>query len=173
MQPHIGGDLALLTGIAKRIDEMGAIDEAFLAEHCDGWPELARQLAATRVGRDLRASRASARTRSTQIAERYAAAKNVVFSWTMGITHHVHGVQNVQAIANLALMRGMVGRPQRGPDADPRALERARHRLGGRHAEAARTRCFERLQKHFGVKLPTDAGARHAGLHRSGRTRAS
>ena len=48
------------------------------------------------------------------IAERYAAAKNVVFSWTMGITHHAHGVQNVQAIANLALLRGMVGRPGAG-----------------------------------------------------------
>ena len=29
----------------------------------------------------------------------------------MGITHHAHGVKNVQAIANLALLRGMVGRP--------------------------------------------------------------
>ncbi len=41
-------------------------------------------------------------------------SKNVVFSWTMGITHHAHGVQNVQAIANLALMRGMIGRPHAG-----------------------------------------------------------
>src|SRR5688500_8972129 len=36
VQPHIGGDLALLTGIAKRIDEMGAQDEAFLQQHCQG-----------------------------------------------------------------------------------------------------------------------------------------
>ena len=49
-----------------------------------------------------------------QIAETYAASKNCIFAWTMGITHHVHGVQNVQAIANLALMRGMVGRPGAG-----------------------------------------------------------
>ena len=32
----------------------------------------------------------------------------------MGITHHAHGVDNVQAIANLALLRGMVGRPDAG-----------------------------------------------------------
>jgi molybdopterin-dependent oxidoreductase alpha subunit len=32
----------------------------------------------------------------------------------MGITHHTHGVQNVQMIANLALLRGMVGRPHAG-----------------------------------------------------------
>ena len=51
---------------------------------------------------------------------------NAVFAWTMGITHHVHGVANVQAIANLALMRGMVGRPQRRPAADSRPFQRAR-----------------------------------------------
>jgi molybdopterin-dependent oxidoreductase alpha subunit len=34
--------------------------------------------------------------------------------WAMGMTHHVHGVDNVLAIANLALMRGMVGRPHAG-----------------------------------------------------------
>ena len=45
VQPHIGGDLALLTGIAKRIVEMGAHDEAFLDSHCQGWPELRTQLA--------------------------------------------------------------------------------------------------------------------------------
>ena len=44
----------------------------------------------------------------------YMAAKNAVFGWTMGITHHVHGVENVQMIANLALLRGMVGRPNAG-----------------------------------------------------------
>ena len=32
----------------------------------------------------------------------------------MGMTHHEHGVHNVQAIANLALLRGMVGRPCAG-----------------------------------------------------------
>ena len=32
----------------------------------------------------------------------------------MGITHHLHGVENVQMIANLALLRGMVGRPNAG-----------------------------------------------------------
>ena len=45
VQPHIGGDLAMLTGIAKRIVEMGAHDEAFLNNHCQGWPELNARLA--------------------------------------------------------------------------------------------------------------------------------
>ena len=32
----------------------------------------------------------------------------------MGITHHLHGTDNVRMIANLALLRGMVGRPGAG-----------------------------------------------------------
>src|SRR6476660_168924 len=39
VQPHIGGDLALLTGIAKRIDEMGAQDQAFMRDKCSGSEE--------------------------------------------------------------------------------------------------------------------------------------
>src|SRR5262249_353874 len=47
-------------------------------------------------------------------ADHYVKAHNVVFGWTMGITHHVHGVANVRSIVNLALLRGMVGRPAAG-----------------------------------------------------------
>src|SRR5436853_4752763 len=55
-----------------------------------------------------------ARDQIAEIAESYLAAGNVVIGWTMGITHHVHGVENVQMIANLALLRGMIGRPNAG-----------------------------------------------------------
>src|SRR5262245_18213800 len=113
VQPHIGGDLALLTGVAKRIDEMGAQKEAFLREHCTGYDEWLAALRKTPWSEVHEKSGAGQRE-IDQIAERYAAARNVVFGWTMGITHHVHGVANVQAIANLALMRGMIGRPNAG-----------------------------------------------------------
>src|SRR5690606_30122033 len=48
------------------------------------------------------------------LADQYLAAKNVVLAWCMGITHHLHGVENVQSIANVALLRGMVGRKHAG-----------------------------------------------------------
>ena len=48
------------------------------------------------------------------IGRMYGAAKNAIFMWAMGITHHEHGVDNVLAISNLALARGMVGRPHAG-----------------------------------------------------------
>ncbi|MGI8980490.1 MAG: FdhF/YdeP family oxidoreductase [Pirellulaceae bacterium] len=113
VQPHIGGDLALLTGIAKRIDEMGAQDEAFLKAHTSGHEEWLRRVRETPWS-EIHEKSGVGQAEIDKIAEMYAASKKTIFSWTMGITHHAHGVKNVQAIANLALMRGMVGKLHSG-----------------------------------------------------------
>jgi molybdopterin-dependent oxidoreductase alpha subunit len=156
VQPHIGGDLALLTGIAKRIDEMGAQDETFLRTHCEGndtWIASVRNTPWSEIHEKSGVSQ----LQIDQIAERYAAAKNVVFSWTMGITHHAHGVANVQAIANLALMRAMVGRP--GCGLLPIRGHSNVQGIGSMGVTPKlRDAVFEQLQKEFGVKLPTTLG---------------
>jgi molybdopterin-dependent oxidoreductase alpha subunit len=41
-------------------------------------------------------------------------ARRGIFLWAMGLTHHAHGVDNVLALANLALARGWLGRPGAG-----------------------------------------------------------
>ncbi|MBM4074188.1 MAG: histidine kinase, partial [Planctomycetes bacterium] len=104
VQPHIGGDLALLTGVAKRIVEMNAHKESFLDQHCDHWDELKASLV-THDWNDIYRKSGVTPDAIGAIATRYAAADNVVFAWTMGITHHAYGVENVEAIANLALLR--------------------------------------------------------------------
>lgn len=113
VQPHIGGDLGLLTGVAKAVVELGGHDVAFLREHCRNANEYLRQLGLTPWDAIEQTSGVS-KQEIFDIAQTYIRSKNVVFSWTMGITHHAHGVQNVQAIVNLALLRGMVGRPGAG-----------------------------------------------------------
>lgn len=156
VQPHIGGDLALLTGVAKRIDEMGATDAAFLREHCEGWPELQAGLQAA-SWHEIVAKSGVARDEIEKIAQRYAAAKRVVFSWTMGITHHANGVENVQAIANLALMRGMVGRP--GAGLMPIRGHSNVQGIGSMGVTPKlKEAIFEAIQTHFGVQLPTTPG---------------
>jgi molybdopterin-dependent oxidoreductase alpha subunit len=156
VQPHIGGDLALLTGVAKQLVEMHAHDESFLTTACNGWPELSQRLgdASWEV---IVSSSGVAREQIHEIARRYARAKNVVFSWTMGITHHAHGVMNVQAIANLALMRAMVGRPGAGL-----MPIRGHSNVQGIGSVGVTPKLkdavFERLQSHFGVTLPTNVG---------------
>ncbi len=156
VQPHIGGDLALLTGIAKRLVEMDAHDSAFLQSSCDHWWTLKAHLLATSWDEIVEKSGVET-DQINEIAERYAQAKNAIFSWTMGITHHAHGVQNVQAIGNLALMRGMVGRPGAGL-----MPIRGHSNVQGIGSVGVTPKLkdaiFERLQNHFNVSLPTTVG---------------
>ena len=156
VQPHIGGDLALLTGVAKRIVEMEAHDEDYLNQYCDHWPELKARLAELDWNDIYRKSGVDAQAIQA-IATRYAAAENVVFTWTMGITHHTYGVENVEAIANLALLRGMVGRPNAGL-----LPIRGHSNVQGIGSMGVtpqlKEAIFDRLQSHFGIKLPTTAG---------------
>ena len=156
LQPHIGGDLALLTGLAKRIAELNAQDNQFLRQHCDGdreWLAYLDQLDWDEICRKSGIKKAEI----DEVAEQYAQAKHVVFSWTMGITHHAHGVQNVQAIANLALMRGMVGRTKAGL-----MPIRGHSNVQGIGSVGVtpqlKQAIFDGLESHYQVKLPTTPG---------------
>jgi len=113
VQPHIGGDLALLTGIAKEILQRKQQDQSFIDAHTEGFEQFCAQVNAT-SWEDITDRSGVERETITQIAEQYLAAKNVVIGWCMGITHHLHGTDNVRMIANNALLRGMVGREHAG-----------------------------------------------------------
>ncbi len=156
VQPHIGGDLALLTGIAKQLIEIDAHDQDFLNSSCNGWPDLQQRIDETSWNEIIAKSGVS-REQINAIAQRYAASKSAVFSWTMGITHHAHGVQNVQAIGNLALMRGMVGRPGAGL-----MPIRGHSNVQGIGSVGVTPKLkdalFDRLEQHFDVSLPTSVG---------------
>lgn len=156
VQPHIGGDLAMLTGVAKQIDEMGAADIPFLEEHCENWPAWRDSLRAT-SWEEIETKSGVDRETIIAMAEKYAKSKKAVFTWTMGITHHAHGVDNVQAIANLALMRGMVGKPHTGL-----MPIRGHSNVQGIGSVGVTPKLkeaiFDRLVSEYGVTLPTDAG---------------
>ncbi len=156
VQPHIGGDLALFLGLAKRTNELGAVDQPFADNHCEGWPDLAAHLDAL-SWQDLEQRSGVSRREMDEVAQEYAAGRNVVFAWTMGITHHLHGVQNVRSIANLALMRGMVGKPHAGL-----MPIRGHSNVQGLGTVGVTPKLkdavFARLEQEFGVKLPTEPG---------------
>ncbi|HEV3004138.1 MAG TPA: FdhF/YdeP family oxidoreductase [Pirellulales bacterium] len=156
VQPDIGGDLALLTGVAKRIDEVQAADIEFLTGRCEGWDRYSLYLRSLDWDEIYRKSGVS-KDEIDKLAKRYARAASAVFSWTMGITHHAHGVPNVQAIANLALMRGMVGRPHCGL-----LPIRGHSNVQGIGSVGVTPKLkeavFQRLQNHFHVELPTQPG---------------
>ena len=113
VQVGIGGDIALMTGIAKRLLESGSIDKEFLATCATGFDELNMQVGAT-TWDSIEASSGIDRAQIEEVADEYAKADRVIFSWTMGITHHEHGVDNVRWIVNLAAIRGMIGKSGAG-----------------------------------------------------------
>jgi len=155
-QPHIGGDIALLTGILKAIIEQNAIDEHFTANYCDDWDQFKEHINAITWDAILDQS-GVARQTIDEIAQIYAKSKQTIFCWAMGITHHEHGVENVQMIANLALARGMLGR--QGTGLLPLRGHSNVQGIGSMGVTPKlKDAIFDRLQETFGIKLPTTKG---------------
>lgn len=112
-QVHTGGDLAFLNGVLKGLIEQGAVDQAFVESRTEGFAELAAHLNTT-PWETLEAGSGSSQAEMQRLAKMLAQARSAVFVWSMGITQHSHGVENVRAIVNLALARGFVGREHCG-----------------------------------------------------------
>ncbi len=113
LQPKIGGDIATLKGIAKAALEANRFSESFIANHTTGFQAFKADIEAE-SWEAIEAASGLKRADMARIATTYLHAKSAVFAWGMGVTHHVHGVENIEAIVNLALMRGMIGRPHAG-----------------------------------------------------------
>ena len=156
VQPHIGGDIALILGIAKHLIEQNAVDHAFIAQATSGYEAFEAQAKGTPWDKIVAASGVAKET-IVAVAERYRKAKSAVFGWTMGITHHLHGVDNVRAIVNLALLRGMVGRPHAGllPIRGHSNVQ-AMGSVGV--TPELKKAILENLETHLGVNLPRTPG---------------
>jgi molybdopterin-dependent oxidoreductase alpha subunit len=156
VQPHIGGDIALLCGIAKRLDEMGAVDRGFVSHCTKGWGDFQVHLRAL-TWSDIEWHSGVDKATIERVARLYANARRAVFAWTMGITHHLHGVDNVRAIVNLAIMRGMVGKPGSGL-----LPIRGHSNVQGIGSVGVTPKLkqaiFDRLESHYGLNLPTTPG---------------
>ncbi len=109
-----GTDLALLNGILHLLVEKDALDDAFIAEHTQGWEAMPAFLAdypPHRVAAVTGLLEADIRTAADMIAE----AGNWMSCWTMGLNQSTHGTWNTNAICNLHLATGAICRPGSGP----------------------------------------------------------
>jgi molybdopterin-dependent oxidoreductase alpha subunit len=103
------GDVAFANAVLKRLRARRAVDATFIAEHTEGWDTLTAALDRQPLEGLLRDAGVDLKTLDAFV-DRYVAASSAVLIWSMGITQHSHGVDGVQAIVNLALARGNVGR---------------------------------------------------------------
>jgi len=104
-----GGDIGFLVGALKHLIATGGVDEGFVSAHTEGFEEV-REIAAAASWADIEATSGTSRERIEAFAELIGGARNGVVVWSMGVTQHERGEDNVRAIVNLALARGWVGR---------------------------------------------------------------
>ncbi len=156
LQPNIGEDIAVFKGLAKAVLERGREDREFLDRHTDGFDAFLADIVATDWAIIEERSGVS-RSDIEAVADIYAKSKNAVFAWGMGMTHHRHGVENIEYIANLALLRGMIGRPGRGL-----LPLRGHSNVQGIGTIGVKpvlpNEVFAQLEARFGIRLPTEAG---------------
>ncbi len=107
------GDLSFLYGLARELIQLGAVKHDFLAAHTTGFGEFEQFVAAftpERVATDTGISPEALR----RCAETIARGQRVSFWWTMGVNQSHEATRTAQAIINLALMTGNIGRPGTG-----------------------------------------------------------
>ncbi|MCA9194610.1 MAG: nitrate reductase [Planctomycetales bacterium] len=106
-------DLALLYAITHEIIQQGLVDYPFVQAHASGFEELRDHVArfpatyvSAQCGLDVPTIQRAARTIGT--------AKACSLWWTMGVNQSYEGVRTAQAIINIALITGNIGRPGTG-----------------------------------------------------------
>jgi molybdopterin-dependent oxidoreductase alpha subunit len=108
-----GGDLAFLLGVFRILVAEGWIDREFVERRTSGFEEAKRHALAQDVELLERASGTS-RAEMRRFALMLRDARNGIFVWSMGLTQHAHGVQTIEALVNVGLARGWVGRDHAG-----------------------------------------------------------
>jgi molybdopterin-dependent oxidoreductase alpha subunit len=110
---HTGGDIAFVNGVLKHLLAIGGVDRPFITEHTTGFDALLAELEEEPFDA-IEAASGATRVEMARFAQQYAAARSAVIVWSMGVTQHEFGSDNVRAIVNLGLARGNVGRPGAG-----------------------------------------------------------
>src|SRR5712692_7236031 len=112
-QIHAGGDIAFFYGVLKHLVENGWVDRGFIAARTVGWSEVEAKVQSL-TWQELAGGSGLTKADMYRFAEAFSKAESAIIVWSMGITQHRYGTDNVRAIVNLQLSRGNVGRPHTG-----------------------------------------------------------
>ncbi len=113
LRPRTGTDVALLNAMAHVMIEEGLIRQDFIEARTENFAALADAVRACtpQWAEDISGVPAELIISASRL---YGQAASAAIFWAMGITQSSHGVDNVQALANLALLTGNFGRPGTG-----------------------------------------------------------
>ena len=167
---HVGTDIALANAVAREILAAGLTNSAFISHATSGFDNFRRHLDPYTLAYAERTCGIPAEL-VRDLAHSYARADRAQICWTLGITEHVTGVDNVLSLINLGLLTGHVGRygsglnPLRGQNnvqggGDMGALP---DRLPGfQHVESDVLRA--KFEARWGVTIPPKRGWHLSGM---------
>jgi predicted molibdopterin-dependent oxidoreductase YjgC len=113
LQLQPGTDIWLLNSMAHVIVEEGLVDQKFIDEQTEGFDAVRASLAKYTPEEAEKITGVSAED-IRWTARKYATTEKAGIYYTLGITEHSHGTDNVYALANLVLMTGHLGKPSSG-----------------------------------------------------------
>jgi molybdopterin-dependent oxidoreductase alpha subunit len=165
-QVRVGGDIAALKGImkvmveedeaARASDQPEVLDWDFIRGHTIGIEAFIADLKATQWP-DIERQSGLLREDLEHAAHVYMKAERAIIVFGMGITQHKRGACNVQQLANLALLRGHIGREGAGL-----CPVRGHSNVQGDRTvgitEVPTKEFLDRLEHRFGFKPPTAHG---------------
>jgi nitrite reductase (NADH) large subunit len=129
-----GSDAVFLLGLLAELARRGRLDDAYVERHTEGFGALAAALpafSAARVERECGVARDALEC----LADWWGAAGSALSLWAMGVNQSAHGTDTVNAIVDLHLATGQLGRPGAGPY----TLTGQPNAMGGREVGAMAT----------------------------------
>lgn len=106
-------DLLLMYTIANQLIEKDCLDHAFIEEHTEKFEEFKEFVRSYTLDRGVEGTGLS-KEQILELVELIHSGKRVSFWWTMGVNQGYEAVRTAQAIINLALMTGNIGKPGTG-----------------------------------------------------------
>ncbi|MGH9567414.1 MAG: molybdopterin-dependent oxidoreductase, partial [Candidatus Angelobacter sp.] len=112
-QIHVGGDIPFFYGVMKHLVENNWTDPEFIAARTVGWDDVVSKVRSL-SWEELERGSGQTRADMLRFAEMFGKARHAIVVWSMGITQHRYGSDNVRALVNLQLAKGNIGRPHTG-----------------------------------------------------------
>ncbi|MEH2097686.1 FdhF/YdeP family oxidoreductase [Nostoc sp.] len=160
---NMGGDIAFLNGTIKHIIANNWVDQSFIDLYTDGFAELKASLE-NQSWEELERLSGTSRESMSAFAKMVKEANKAVFVWSMGITQHECGEDNVRSIINLALTKGFVGRegcglmPIRGHSGVQGGAEMGCYATVFPGGKPITPENAAQLSQHWGFEVPASKG---------------
>lgn len=178
LQVRVDGDMALLRGIMKHLFEAEdlnpgqVVDRSFIAEFTEGFESFEQNIRNTSWA-EIEEISGISRAQLLEAANLMARKQKIITCWAMGVTQQRKGVETIQEIVNLHLMKGAIGKPGAGT-----CPVRGHSNVQGDRTmgiwERVKGDFLDALEKEFKFKAPREDGldvveslkAMHAGKTR-------